>query len=638
VALRGTLFFFLFYVYLWVGVDLRLMYQGGGMIENFPCFFRGWGFFLEHVSYPGGFAEYISSFLSQLFYVGWAGAAVVTVQAWLIFFCVDWIVKAMTGRRVGWVRFIPAILMLILYSQYAYQFTTATAVLAGLVFTCVYLKARTASEAVNLVIFSVLFAVTDYIAGGGCLLFALLCVIYEVFFRYRWRSGLLYLLLAPAILYIEGIWVFGVGIDGAFSRFLPFSWRMFIYEGRKPVFLEVYVLYLFLPAALVVLSLWELLVRRLCRPGGEADISPERDLSEGGEKAEGKMSGKLLRCRSRMVSWYRGASVLKWFAGTLVLLAVSAGGVFYSFNGETRSLLLVDYLARRQEWPEVLEFARGRPHRFLINHTVNRALYHTGRLAYDMFAYPQHPNTLLLTSSAPAYKFCAQWMTFDTYLELGYVNVAEHELVQCLETFGERPVVLDRLALVNMVKGNTGTARIYLGALSKTLFDGARAKGRLEEIAAEPGFSSDEQVRRLRSLMVENDRGFESAVANILPDLLAANRKNRMAFEYLMAHYLLTGQLDKVAENIYRLDDFDYAGIPRLYEEAILLYETVKKKEADLHGRQISGDTRFRFGDFFRIYARKYRSNKKAAFNELAGGYGDSYLFYYIYGFSGAKR
>ena len=267
-ALRGTLFFFLFYVYLWVGVDLRLMYQGGGMIENFPCFFRGWGFFLEHVSYPGGFAEYISSFLSQLFYVGWAGAAVVTVQAWLIFFCVDWIVKAMTGRRVGWVRFIPAILMLILYSQYAYQFTTATAVLAGLVFTCVYLKARTASEAVNLVIFSVLFAVTDYIAGGGCLLFALLCVIYEVFFRYRWRSGLLYLLLAPAILYIEGIWVFGVGIDGAFSRFLPFSWRMFIYEGRKPVFLEVYVLYLFLPAALVVLSLWELLVRRLCRPGG----------------------------------------------------------------------------------------------------------------------------------------------------------------------------------------------------------------------------------------------------------------------------------------------------------------------------------------------------------------------------------
>lgn len=448
----------------------------------------------------------------------------------------------------------------------------------------------------------------------------------------------MYLLLVPAILYIEGIWVLGVGIDDAFSRFLPFSWRMFIYEGRKAVFLEMYVLYLFLPAVLVLLSLWQLLSRALSRLGVGADIYRERDLSEEGTKAEGEISDKLLSFWSRMVSWYRGASVLKWFAGTLVLLAVSAAGVFYSFNGETRSLLLVDYLARRQEWPEVLEFTRGRPHRFLINHTVNRALYHTGRLAYDMFAYPQHSNALLLTSSAPAYKFCAQWTTFDTYLELGYINVAEHELVQCLETFGECPILLDRLALVNMVKGNTGTGRIYLEALSKTLFDGARAKGRLEEIAAEPGFSSDEQVRQLRNLMLKKDKDFESAIAGILPDLLASNRKNRMAFEYLMAHYLLTGRLNKVAEDIYRLDDFDYSGIPRLYEEAILLYEFVQKKKADLHGRQISGDTRFRFGDFFRIYGRKYRSNKKAAFKELAGAYGDSYLFYYIYGFPGGKR
>jgi len=638
VALRGILFFFLFYAYLWVGVDLRLMYQDGGMIENFPSFFRGWDFFLEHVSYPGGFVEYISGFLSQLFYVGWAGAAVVTAQVWLIFLCVGWIVRVVTGRQVGWVRFVPAILMLIVYSQYAYQFTTATAVLAGLVFTCIYLKARTENEAVNLVFFSVLFAVTGYIAGGGYLLFALLCVIYEVFFRYRRRAGLLYLLLVPAILYVEGVWVFGVGIDDSFSRFLPFSWRMFIYEGRTPVFIEVYVLYLFLPAALVVLRLWELLMSRLCRPGGGADISLGRDSGEGGKKPEGKTQEKLPLFLSRMVSWYSGKPVLKWFAGTLLLLAVSAAGVFYSFNGETRSLLLVDYLARRQEWPELLEFARGRHHGFLINHTVDRALYHTGRLAYDMFVYPQHPNTLLLTFTAPAYKFCAQWTTFDTYLELGYVDVAEHELAQCLETFGERPILLDRLALVNMVKGNTGTARIYLEALSKTLFDGARAGGRLEEIAAEPVLSRDEQVQRLRSFMPNKDRDFASAGSDILPDLLAANRKNRMAFEYLMAHYLLTGQLDKVEGNLYRLDDFDYAGIPRLYEEAILLYEFVQKKKADLHGRKISGDTRFRFGDFFRIYGRKYRSNKKAAFRELAAGYGDSYLFYYIYGFSGAKR
>ncbi|MHC4738601.1 MAG: DUF6057 family protein, partial [Planctomycetota bacterium] len=79
--IRSFVFFILFYLYFWLEVDLRLIYHSGGVISNFPAFFRGWAFFRQFMAYPGGPAEYLSAFLSQFFYYSWAGAFVVTLQA-----------------------------------------------------------------------------------------------------------------------------------------------------------------------------------------------------------------------------------------------------------------------------------------------------------------------------------------------------------------------------------------------------------------------------------------------------------------------------------------------------------------------------------------------------------------------------
>ena len=45
-----------------------------------------------------------------------------------------------------------------------------------------------------------------------------------------------------------------------------------------------------------------------------------------------------------------------------------------------------------------------------------------------------------------------------------------------------------------------------------------------------------------------------------------------MAFEYLMACYLLTGQVDKVVANIGEAPRPGLPDIPTLYEEAILIH------------------------------------------------------------------
>jgi len=323
---------------------------------------------------------------------------------------------------------------------------------------------------------------------------------------------------------------------------------------------------------------------------------------------------------------------------SLVLFGIAFGAVFFSRDIKKKNLFAVNYYAYHKMWPQVLSAARRHLDSVSIIHVVNRALYHTGQLNHEMFSYPQHSGTLFLTAKGSEF---AYWKKFDVYIDLGLMNIGQNDLTECLEVFGERPLIIKRLALVNMVKGNIGSARIYLGALSKTLFDADWANNYLELLQSDPSLSTDEKIQYLRSVMLEKDYSFSAMdimdIEDILSQLLEKNRQNRMAFEYLMAWYMLAGQLDRFVQNLDRLDDFDYTQIPRLYEEAMLVHVQRTRKPLDLHGRRFGPESRQRMDAFSQIFNR-YGKNKQAAFYELAKGYGDSYLFYCIYGFSGLKK
>ncbi|HUT24529.1 MAG TPA: DUF6057 family protein, partial [Sumerlaeia bacterium] len=273
------------------------------------------------------------------------------------------------------------------------------------------------------------------------------------------------------------------------------------------------------------------------------------------------------------------------------------------------------------------------------NHDINRALYHTGRLGYDMFAYPQRPDALLLVykeSKDPDYSRISR--IADISLELGEVNVAERLMSEILENQGESPYVLERLALANMVKGEISTARVFLTALSKNPIHAKRARSILRRLDEDPDLLSDERVQRLRSLQRKQDAvALDVGPDSILKTLLEENAHNRMAFEYLMAWSLVTRRLDKVLENLGRLDDFDYEGIPRLYEEAVLIYEATTGQKADTHGREVSADTRRRFERAIGLMKR-YSKDPRAAWAATAPLFGDTYFFYYSFGESGVSK
>lgn len=613
--LRTALFFILFYLYLWLRVDLRLIYHSGQTITNFPAFFRTWDFFRHLAPYPGGLVEYLSAFLSQFFYIGWAGALVVTLQAALICLCCDYFITVTKASQLRFLRFAPPLIVLITYTTYTYQFTTTTAFLMALLFVCLYLKVASDRRVPRLFVFLFLSVILYSMAGGAYLLFALLCSIYEFFFNQRWQMALMYWVSAAVTTFLLGVLIFGVSANEAFTDLLPFSTKILSQQTRRKMVEALYVLYLLLPSTALLLGLWRL---------------------SAGRKIKQRSLRKSHKLRAKILSWHTGSPVFKWSLESALLLLFSGTAVFFFTDYKLRTILQADYYAYHKMWPQVLAAYRRHPNSFFIVHAVNRALYHTGRLPYDMFKYNQHPDTLFLTSveHQPAW-----WKKADVFIDLGVMNMGEGALVESIERLGERPYILKRLALIAMVKQDINTARVYLGALSKTLFHADWADKYLKIIDSGADLSTDKYIRHLTSLTMENDYGFTGfRPEKILLDVLDKNKYNHMAFEYLMAWYLLTSQLDSFVQNLHRLDDFDYPQIPPLYEQAILIYEVLTGKEVDLKGRQISPQTYDLARRFSDISTSLGATDRLTAMRLTLRDFGDSYLFYFNFGDLGIAK
>ena len=102
-----------------------------------------------------------------------------------------------------------------------------------------------------------------------------------------------------------------------------------------------------------------------------------------------------------------------------------------------------------------------------------------------------------------------------------------------------------------------------------------------------------------------------------------------MAFEYLMAEYLLTGDFKRLAQHTGQFEDFSYPAIPRHVEEALLLGDKLRGVQFDLHGRAIRPQTIRRFQSF--CAATAGRSGSAAIpLAPLASEFGDTFWFYYF--------
>ena len=603
--IRAVIFFSLLFLYVRLRIDPTLVYHG--LDWSVPPFLRGKAFFSGFVTYPGGLVDYLSACLSQFYFYSWIGALIITAAAGLLSLCTYAVIKAASGSCPRVLHYVPAILLLIPYNRYSNPLSAILGLLTALLCTVIYVHINLHSTRTRLIVFLLLSALLYYIAAGAYLLFAVLCGIFELLIRHRRLLGSFCFLCAAAIPYLIGIYVFRVRLAAdAYGWLLPF--HRYSDPRAAPLVLCVY---LFFPAV----ALEGALGRRLA-----TDAVP----------ATGKIrSGLAAKLRN-----YLRKQTLQRTVASAALLVVAAPVVWFSFDDGRNTFHQVEYCARQHKWRRLLQSVSRLPlnrYTLSVNWHVNRALYHTGGLPYEMFSYPQLPMGLMpvphemVDRETPPVIFM---QCSDVLVDLGRINCSEHLAHEALAFLGYRPFILQRIALIHAAKGRMEAARIVLGTLSRDLVYGKWAKRYLSRLETDPLLSGDEEVERMRSLMMDEDNISPIPFETMLQYLLESNRQNRMAFEYLMAYYLLTGQLEKAVQNIDRLDDFDYPAIPRHYEEAILLYTTTTGKKADLHGRRISPQTIQRFRHWDQLLAR-HVGDRRTALAVLARYHGNTYFFFY---------
>ncbi len=605
----SAVFFIAFYLYVALEIEPHLLYHGAGLIDNFPVFYRGWDFFAGFATYPGGILEYVSAFLSQLFYHTWAGAAVITAQAWLICLCTDCAIKAVGLPRWRGLRFVGPLLLLALYSQYTFHLPVTMGVLAALVALCLYLKLAPKGP-IGAGVWFLAFSVGLYaLTGGPYLLFALLCGLAEVLYRARPRLGAIQLALGAAVPFVLGVVAFAQRPHDAYFQLLPLSWKISTLTSSELMREALWVLILFLPVALLALGIVQMLLRSVGARRSRKKVKPSP-----APDSIRRIAEKLLgdRACSRF-----GPNLQ-----TATLIAATAAVLLLYRNPKVKTLFETDYFSYHGQWSKVIEIGRENPYHYLVCHAVNRALYHEGRLGDEMFAFPQRPEALLLTRQE------ALWQKFDTCVDMGLVNQAENALMICLETYGQRPLLLHRLARVNKIKGNVGTARVFLGALAKAPFWGRTARDELARLDADPELSQDAAIQHWRSIMLRQDFVRD---ADALMLLLTENPSNRMAYEYGMAGLLLSKRLDPFAQNVDMLRPAAAAKDPRHHVEAVLLNRTLKRQPIDVPGQTIPREAKIRLHEFFQALQR-HGKDKAEATEALRGPFGDTYYYYYFLG------
>ena len=234
---------------------------------------------------------------------------------------------------------------------------------------------------------------------------------------------------------------------------------------------------------------------------------------------------------------------------TFVLVAVVMGTIVWkNANFKAEKVMQYDFMARHQQWNRILQVINVEKPNNQIGVTVqNLALAMHGMLLEHMSDYHQNDIAGLLpdvkedaTSPLP---------TAEAFYYLGMINVAQRTVFEAQEAildFQKSGRCYKRLAQTNLINGNYEVARKYLTALQKTLFYRGWANETLPLLGNEKAIAAHPEYGHLRQSAYNEDFYFSDHVTpEMLESLYFRNTDNRLAYQYLLAYYMLTGDRER---------------------------------------------------------------------------------------------
>jgi len=601
-SLDSVAFFAVFYLCVWLLVEPRLIYHAfGRFIIDWTPFLTGWGFFLECLTKIGGPIVYVSAFLSQCFYFSPIGAIIITAIAWLLWLACMRILALTKACCPSLLCYLYPALLLVGYASYQHLMLRAMSVLAAVAVFVLYIKADIRNLIGAAVLFLTAFAFLYYVGGNAAILFGLLAGFYELTVKSRKRFAILFCVTALAVYYVS---------TNLFEIPLHIKWHI----SRPPsrlVTCSLYAMYILPFLVILEIAVYKHVARIKAN-------NPKKHSAKGRDSKNSRV-------------WAFTSQVLSFIA-PLVLIGVTLS---LSYAKRDKIVLKSDYYSYTKQWQKVLENYQenlGDIYDIFINHDINKALYHTGQLGSRMFSYKQSTEALLLsgvgTGGVPSPPKFAKMIYM--LIELGHLADAERLAFEMMETANQRPFAIETLAMINLAEKQNETAKIFLNVLSKDLIHGAAARRLLRQIENDPELISYPPVQHLRSIASQADQIDLSYSADaFFLSLLQKNPQNQMAFEYMLSFYLLTGQLNRFAKNIGRLNDFHYDKMPQHYQEGLAVYISSTKGGHALQ-HHLSPQTMQTFNRFTANCMSLLAKNGsyKAAKEALKAEFGDTFMFY----------
>lgn len=561
-----------FYFYFLLFNKFHLYY-----LEQTQLFRFSADYFQTFTKKPGDLIFYLGEFLTQFFVHSGLASLIVTLLAAAISFLVY-----LNFRKIGvksvLISLLPAILIAALHSSHIYKVGLSVGIVLVLLFLYTYL--RISSEKLRYLFGILGWMLLYYLCGALALYATIFLVLTEVLHfteKARWIAIVVFIIGSVAIPFLGEKFLFIESGNDAWLYPLPISG-----VTRTPLYLALLVL-------LIVLYFGVLVYRRF----------------SGKEIVEVQVNYKSIT------------------AACLVL----AGGVVFikykAYDPKTEIFLGMDHCVQTGEWNKVLKLS----HKYqgvnkLVLYYTNLALYKTGQMGDKMFDYPQRGiKGLQLEWTRDE---VTPFFGGEIFYHLNYINEANRWAFESMVAKGLNPRSLKRLVLTNLINGQYKVAVKYLDLLDETMYYEDWSKKYRAYVDDPSKIDQDSELAQKRHFLVKAD--FISLNLG-LNELLQEHPDNRMAFEYLMATFLLNKDIKNFAANIYRLKELGYKEIPVNYEEALLFCMAYFKKDLVPEGYQIRNATIQRKNDYIAQIAQ-CGGDRELAARKLYPQYGNTAWFY----------
>lgn len=332
----------------------------------------------------------------------------------------------------------------------------------------------------------------------------------------------------------------------------------------------------------------------------------------------------------KSIGFYKRAVFLMSVQIVLVLLL---GGLLLakSHDLEKKKLVYVEYYAEMEEWDEIIKMAyEFEKYDFRVNFQLNRAYSKQGQLPDKLFQYPQLLGSKGLFFDTSVVNGSFTMPLSDLYFDLGFMSESLHWAFEAQTLLPNSPRILKRLVMIYLVNGNYELAKKFLNVLNQNMLYRDWVKKYSKYISNPKLAESDKLITEKRSFSPQK-RAISTHPFDNLKLLFETNKKNKLAFDYLIAHSIL--DLNET-DFIRYVKGYRYYGIKTLPESWAQMFSMYVLKTKGLpsfaDNNTVSKECLKKFTELNRII-KQFNGDKNAAHATIKRNFEETYWYYWMY-------